>query len=171
MIPGTACHLVINNSQAIHSHHRRRIRTRRGHQHLLRYIGEKHRISKDIISQIDWDSHAHAIRTFHITSRTFLVKFLDKWLPVGKQVNRHNPSIYPSQCPSCQIPVEDFDHTFRCPDPQRRGWQSKLRTALIKLLDHQTQIQCSPPSFSKVFIIGSTKLLTYRCPRIHRMTV
>jgi hypothetical protein len=32
-------------------------------------------------------------------------------------------------------PVEDFDHTFPCEDPQRRGWRSKLRTDLTKLLD------------------------------------
>jgi hypothetical protein len=52
MIPGTGCHLVIHN-RTIHSHHRRRIRIRRGHQRLLQYIGEKHHLSAEVTSQID----------------------------------------------------------------------------------------------------------------------
>jgi hypothetical protein len=131
MIPGTGCHSVIGN-QTIHNHHRRRIGTRRGHQRLLQYIREKLQLSEEAVSQIDWDSHTQSIRTLHITSRTFLVKFRHKWLPVGKQIHRYNPSILSSHCPSCQFPVEDFDHTFRCQDPWRRSWQSKLRTDLTK---------------------------------------
>jgi hypothetical protein len=125
------------DSQTIHSYHPLRIRTRRGHQRLLRYIGEKitsPRTSSPKLIGITM----HAIRTLKITSRTFLVKFLHKWLPVGKQVHRYNPSICPSHCLSCQIPVDDLDHTFSYPDLQRRGWQSKLRTALIKLSDQSS---------------------------------
>jgi hypothetical protein len=70
MVLGTDCHLVIGN-QTIRSHHRRRIRTRCGHQSLLQYFRGKRQLSEEAVSQIDWDSHSQAIRTLHITSRPY----------------------------------------------------------------------------------------------------
>ena len=132
VLPGTGCHLLIEN-QFIPANHRRHLRTRRGRRQLLQYVQNKHQLSDADVSHIDWDSQARAIRTFQHTSHTFLVKFLSKWLPVGKQVNRYNPTAYPSKCPSCDCPVEDFDHVFRCHD--RRKWWSALRQDLFQLFD------------------------------------
>jgi len=84
-------------------------------------------------SQVDWDSHERSIQKYISTTdsrQKFLVKFLHRWLPVGKQVHRYNPIIYSSQCPSCDEPVEDFHHFLSCPCPERRKWQSNLRTAI-----------------------------------------
>jgi hypothetical protein len=99
----------------------------------MTYIQEKLQIPAKELSNIDWKSHSHAIRSVPIPNRTFLIKFLHRWLPVGKRVHQYNPSIYPSHCPSCLLPIEDFDHTFRCPSPLRRRWQINLRHDLFKL--------------------------------------
>jgi hypothetical protein len=64
-----------------------------------------------------------------------MVKFLSNWLPVGKQINRYTPAAYSSQCPSCSCAIEGFDHTFRCPDPNRRRWRSDRRQALLRHTD------------------------------------
>ena len=132
MIPGTGCHLLIEN-QFIPSYHRRKIRTKRGQRKLLRYIQERHQLSEADVSHIDWDSHARAINTLQHKSNTFIVKFLSRKLPVGKQVHRYNPAAYPSTCPSCECPIEDFVHVFRC--PYRRKWQSTLRHELLQLFN------------------------------------
>jgi hypothetical protein len=135
LIPGTGCHLVIER-QYLPSHNRRKLRIRRGHHKLLQYMQQKHRLSDVAMTQIDWKSHAQAIRHFQVTNTTFLVKFLSKWLPVGKQVHHYNPAVYPSQCPSCSCENEDFNHAIRCADPQRRKWRSDLRRELLQRLNY-----------------------------------
>jgi hypothetical protein len=134
LIPGTGCQVLIEN-QFIPSHHRRTLRTRRGHSQLMKYIQQKHQLSEVAVSRIDWTSHAQAIRNFQTTSNIFMVKFLSKWLPVGKQIHRYNPAAYSSQCPSCSCAIEGFDHAFRCPDPNRRRWRSDLRQASLRHTD------------------------------------
>jgi hypothetical protein len=119
MIPGSGCQLVMEN-QVISSNHRRRNRTRRGKEKLMTYIQEKLQIRAEELSNIDWESHSKAIRSVKIPNRSFVIKFLHRWLPVGKRVHQYSPSIYPDHCPSCIFPIEDFDCTFRCPRPQRR---------------------------------------------------
>jgi hypothetical protein len=131
MVPGSGCQLVMEN-QVIPSKHRRRIRTRRGKEKLMTYIQDKLQIPAKELSNIDWESHSHAIRSVPIPNRTFFINFLHRWFPVGKRV-QYTPSIYPSHCPSCLCPTEDFDHTFRCPSPRRRRWQINLRHDLFKL--------------------------------------
>jgi hypothetical protein len=109
LIPGTGCQVLIEN-QFIPSHHRRILRTRRGHSQLMKYIQQKHQLSEIAVSRINWTSHAQAIKHFHTISNKFLVKFLSKWLSVGKQTQRYNPVAYSCQCPSCSCAIEDFDH-------------------------------------------------------------
>jgi hypothetical protein len=87
LIPGTGCHLVIER-QYLPSHHRRKMRTRRSPHQLLQYIQHKYRLTEVAMTHIDWKSHAQAIRHSQATRTIFLVKFLSKWLPVGKQVHR-----------------------------------------------------------------------------------
>jgi hypothetical protein len=99
---------------------------------LMHYIRGKLQIPATALSNIGWQSHAQAIRTIPIPSRTFLIKFLYRWLTAGKRVHLFDSAIYPSYCLSCVFPIEDFDHTFRCPSPQRRRWQINLRNDLFK---------------------------------------
>jgi ribonuclease HI len=129
MIPGTGCHLCINK-QVIPSHQRHHIRARRGTRALLKYIQQKHNLTGEAIGQIEWDGHCNAVKAFRQKSSTFTTKFLSKWLPVGKQTHRYNPTIYTSRCPSCDCAVEDFQHAFCC--PARQQWQSSLRDDLLK---------------------------------------
>ena len=139
LIPGTGCHLRINR-QVIPSHQRRNLRRRRGGKALLQYIQTKHQLSSENVDQIDWESHTHAIHTFRQKSPAFIIKFLHKWLPVGRQVYRYNPTAYASRCPSCDCHEEDFKHAFCC--PARHSWQSNLRRDLLKLFDssHTNQV-------------------------------
>jgi hypothetical protein len=149
MIPGSGCQLVMEN-QVIPSNHRRRIGTRRRKEKLMTYIQEKLQIPAKELSNIDWESHSHAIRSVPIPNRTFLIKFLHRWLPVGKRVHQYKPSIYPSHCPSCLFPTEDFNHTFRCPSPQRRRWQINLHHDLFKLF----QSSNTDPVLANIMIDG-----------------
>jgi hypothetical protein len=86
-IPGSGCQLVMEN-QVIPSNHRRRIRTRRGKKKMMTYIQKKLQIPAIELSYIDWESHSQAIRSVPIPNRTFLIKFLHRWLPVGKRVHQ-----------------------------------------------------------------------------------
>jgi ribonuclease HI len=131
-IPGTGCQLIVAN-KVITSHQRRKIRQQRGLERMVQYIAQRHHLTEETVTQIDWDSHMRAVNSFRQQHQTFLTKFLSKWLPVGKQTSRYDPTTYSSRCPSCDCPVEDFDHAFRC--PARKGWQSTLRQALLKHLD------------------------------------
>jgi hypothetical protein len=133
-MPGTGYQVLIEN-QSIPSHHRRTLRTRRGHGQLMKYIQQKHQLSEVAVSRISWTSRAQAIRKLPDHQQHLMVKFLSKWLPVGKQINRYNPAAYPSQCPSCSCAIEDFDHAFPCPDPSRRRWRTDLRQALLRRTD------------------------------------
>jgi hypothetical protein len=57
MIPGTGCHLFIEQ-QTIPSYHRRRIRVIRGRHRLLQHIQQKLQTSDEAFSFIDWESHS-----------------------------------------------------------------------------------------------------------------
>ena len=135
MIPGTGCHLVIDN-QFVPSHQRRKLRIHRGHKKILSYIQKRHNISDVGFMLIDWESYTSAVNKFRQQHATFTVKFLSKWLPVGKQIHRYNPALYSSRCPSCECPEEDFNHVFRC--PERKNWQTPLRQDLRRFFDTST---------------------------------
>ena len=130
LIPGTGCHLLIENKH-ITSHQRRKIREQRGLEHILQYIMRRHELSMEAASQIDWDGHIRAVDSFRKQKSTFIIKFLCKWLPVGKKTHQYDSTSYSCQCPSCDCPVEDFDHVFRC--PKRKICQHSLRQAILKL--------------------------------------
>jgi hypothetical protein len=70
VISGSGCQLVMDNP-VIPSSHRRRIRTRRGKEKLMTYTQGKLQIPENELSNIDWESHSHAIRSVPIPNRTF----------------------------------------------------------------------------------------------------
>ncbi|KAG7352859.1 hypothetical protein IV203_008907 [Nitzschia inconspicua] len=121
MIEGTHCHLIYNG-QTVASKHRKHIRDHRRTKELKTYIMQKTQMSGAAFADIDWQSHERSVNTFKDGSHMFLVKFLHGWLPVGKLVSRNDPVKYPSVCPSCDEPVEDFKHFLICPNPERRKW-------------------------------------------------
>jgi hypothetical protein len=61
MIPGTGCHLSIEQ-QTIPSYHRPRILVSRGRHRLLQHIQQTLHTSDEAFSLIDWESHFQAIR-------------------------------------------------------------------------------------------------------------
>jgi hypothetical protein len=44
----------------------------------MTYIQEKRQIPAKELSNIDWESHSHAIRSVPIPNRTYLIKFLHR---------------------------------------------------------------------------------------------
>ncbi|KAG7361856.1 reverse transcriptase RNA-dependent DNA polymerase [Nitzschia inconspicua] len=129
MIDGTNCHLIYDG-QTVASKHRKNIRDHRRTKELKTYIKQKTGMSEAAFADIDWQSHERSVNTFKDGPHIFLVKFLHGWLPVGKLVSRYNPIKYPSACPSCDEPVEDFKHFLTCPNPERRKWHATLTTSL-----------------------------------------
>lgn len=106
---------------------------------MLTYIQQKWQIPQEHFSQIDWKSHEQAINAFQASTPTFLVKFLHRWLPIGRHVHRYNSDLYQGHCPSCPTPVEeDFHHFLSCPNPERQKWQSTLRMSIIKVTHTHT---------------------------------
>jgi hypothetical protein len=59
---------------------------------------QKTQPSDEAFVQIDWEGHYQAVGLFHITYH-YCIEFLQKLLPVGRQVHRYNPGIYRSQLP------------------------------------------------------------------------
>jgi hypothetical protein len=108
VIPGTVCHLVIK-SQTIHSHHRIRILTRRGHQRLLQYIGDKLDLAENIISQLIGIAMPKppGLSTSPVV-RSWSSSFTSGFLSVNKRIDTIPPST-PVTAPAA--PVEDFDQT------------------------------------------------------------
>jgi len=129
LFTGVICHLCINK-ETIGSKHRKLIRDVRRRQDVKRYIQKKANMDEGAFSEIDWNSHEQTVRSFQSGTRIFLVKFLHRWLPVGKHVSRYDPTKYRGNCHSCDEPVEDFHHFLSCPDPERKEWQSTLRTKI-----------------------------------------
>ena len=129
MIPGTKCSLKLGG-QTLGSNLRKIIRDQRRTERHKQYIQTKFNIPPAAMKDIDWDSHGQAISSFQGGSHKFLVKFLHQWLPVGKVVSRYDPVKYPAKCPSCDAPVEDFQHLFTCPATNRTTWYSALKRDL-----------------------------------------
>jgi len=128
MIEGTKCQLVISN-QFIPSHQRTRLRDVRRTEQMKIYIKAKTRKTDSAFDNVDWQSHELAVNSSKLPQQ-FLVKFLHKWLPVGKQTHRYSAEKHDGKCPSCSALVEDFDHFLCCPSPTRRRWRTELRIAL-----------------------------------------
>jgi len=85
-------------------------------------------MSDDAFAAVDWPSHELAVNTSKLPT-PFLVKFLHRWLPVGRQTHRYNDKKYSSQCPSCPEEVESFVHFLTC--PARKVWHKNLKDELL----------------------------------------
>jgi hypothetical protein len=99
LFTGVICHLCINK-ETIGSKHRKLIRDVRRRQDVKRYIQKKANMDEGAFSEIDWNSHEQTVRSFQSGTRIFLVKFLHRWLPVGKHVSRYDPTKYRGNCRS-----------------------------------------------------------------------
>ncbi|KAL7565834.1 hypothetical protein ACA910_007394 [Epithemia clementina (nom. ined.)] len=133
-----------------------------------------------VFDTIDWVSHGRALRGVY-QHRSFVIKFVHNWLPLGAHVSRYKP-YYPASCPVCSHPVEDRLHFLQCSMPKwlgpllnrLRSYQAThpthpflfdiLCTGLRSWVDHSLIPWPSfPPSFQRLIIqqtrIGWEQLL------------
>jgi hypothetical protein len=88
-------------------------------------------------------------------SRTFIVKLIDDYLPVGKRVQLYKP-YYEAQCPSCDTPKEDRDHVFRCQAADRELWC----TEFLKKLAKKCTGLSTDPDLKSVMVTGLECILS-----------
>jgi hypothetical protein len=96
---------------------------------------------------VDWPSHELAVKTSQLP-QTFMVKFLHRWLPVGRQTHRYDDKQYRSRCPSCPDEDEGFIHFLTY--PERKEWHKKLKDALRQCMDGNN----TDPTLSDTLIDG-----------------
>ena len=88
----------------------------------------------NVFDMVDWISHGQALKQ-HSKHHSTLVKYIHRILPTGKQIHRYNPK-YPPGCPSCQAPLEDIDHFWKCQAHPRLEWRRNfIKNLKTKLLD------------------------------------
>jgi ferredoxin-thioredoxin reductase catalytic subunit len=105
------------------------------------YLCHKNGWSMQDLEDVDWISHSRALNKNDSRRITF-VKYLNDWLPLGKQVNRYGAR-YSCICASCNLnEVEDRDHFWNCPAAPRREWRQKCFRTMKECL--QT-LETAPP--------------------------
>jgi hypothetical protein len=102
----------------------------------------------DALYSVDWTSYSGAVANTK-TSRTFIVKLINDYLPVGKRVRLYKP-YYEAQCPSCDTPEDDRDHVFHCQAADRELW----RTELLKKLAKKWRDLSTDPDLKAVMVTG-----------------
>ena len=146
MIPGTCCQLLIRG-EAVASHQQRKLRDVRRTEAIRSYIQHKTGMNDEAFAAVDWPSHELAVNTTQLP-QTFMVKFLHRWLPVGRQTHRYDDRRYSSRCPSCPEEDEGFAHFLTC--PARKEWHKKMRDALRQCMDRNN----TDPSIGDMLIEG-----------------
>jgi hypothetical protein len=163
MINGARCHLVMN-VYVIGSKHKRVARDVLREKAIFRYMQTKYKWTDTTIQGIDWAGHKQAVSSWTYGHRkesltksppTFLHKFLHGWLATGKMVTRYNATLYPKECQSCQLPVEDQTHFLRC--NARPDWRDKFQDSLGK---HSTTATDTDPMLMEIMLEGIIRWLT-----------
>jgi ribonuclease HI len=73
-----------------------------GTRRICEHIQDKEGWTDDVFHSVDWTSFSSA-RANTKESRTFIIKLINNYLPVGKRVWLYKP-YYEAQCPSCDTP-------------------------------------------------------------------
>jgi hypothetical protein len=105
-------------------------------------------------------------------SRTFIIKLINDYLPVGKRVRLYKP-YYEAQCPSCDAPEEDREHVFHCPAADRELWQTEFLKKLAKKCSNLS----TAPALKSVLVTGlecilyDTTVVVNEPPHLHALCV
>jgi hypothetical protein len=125
-----------------------------GTRRICEHIKEKEGWTDDVFHSVDWISFSSAMANTK-ESRTFIIKLINDYLPVGKRVRLYKP-YYEAQCPSCDAPEEDREHVFHCPAADRERWRTEF---LKKLAKKCTDLSTSPAL--KSVLVTSLECMLY----------
>ena len=132
VFPGSGCQLQLPTGTVTHDI-KQALKLARTIPPLQARLCHKHAWNQEEFNDIDWKSHGRALKR-HDEHRTTLTKYLHDWLPLGKKVHTYNKK-YPESCPSCDEPVEDRDHFWRCPAETRQAWKRACFRAIKQYLE------------------------------------
>jgi hypothetical protein len=82
-------------------------------------VKKKFQWSNDVFESVNWDAFKHEAKKLDVNRRTNLLKYIYEWLPIGKTLNRIDPTAS-TKCPSCDCAVETPKHMFCCPKAERQ---------------------------------------------------
>ena len=104
-----------------------KIRSAASRQKMEDYLMERTGWSFTVSSSIDWDAHRGALNHSR-DRRTFTLKLIHRWLPIGRRVTWYDKKYDPS-CFACGRPEEDQDHWLLCmAGTDGIQWRIKLLT-------------------------------------------
>ena len=121
---------------------------------LKEHMCNKNHWDQQQFDNIDWICHSRALKR-HENHRITMVKYLQDWLPVGKQVHRYNRKSNPA-CPSCPCTLETRDHVMRC--PARQQWRNQCLDAIQKEMEQVHHSTCH--HLTALMLAGVATVLT-----------
>ena len=143
--------LVLDDT-TITSFPRSRLAHHSSHSKLLAYLKRRHAWTDQTIDLIHWSAHRSAFHHFTLAHRPFLCKLIHRHLPLGKRLASWTTD-YPTLCPTCQHPNEDFEHFLACP-----GRQTWTIERLFRLNQDLQRIRTAP-SLRRLLVIQLRNLL------------
>jgi ribonuclease HI len=95
------------------------------------YYKERYGWSHQLFDKINWKAQQAALIKFSTQDQQRILKFVHKWLPTGRNLQREQQSQSPN-CPLCRHALEDNLHIFNCPHPEQMKLQHELLLFLAK---------------------------------------
>jgi hypothetical protein len=95
------------------------------------YYKERYGWSHRVFNKINWKAQQAALIKFSMQDQQRILKFVHKWLPTGRNLQREQKS-QSSNCPLCRHSIEDNLHMFNCPHPEQIKLQHELLLFIAK---------------------------------------
>jgi hypothetical protein len=132
LLPTTGCQLHLSQGTVTRDL-KKELKLARTVPPMKKELCHRYNWSEEDFDGIDWTSHGRALNRLQQHKST-LVKYLNDILPIGKMVHRYHPK-YPQSCPTCQDPMEDRDHFWRCPHASRNKWRRECHGNMLQTLN------------------------------------
>ena len=135
------------------------VRSYCGEKQAKAFLMKKHRWSKSIIDDIEWDFCANFIKKQTYSRKKTLTKFVHRWLASGNKNFGQK-----LMCPHCRQQAStsmDHDHFLTCSSSGRR---KQLRLSLLTNLLKQLK---TPPKLSHLIVCGLQSFYDSQINNIH----
>ena len=143
----------------IPGNYRKYIRDRYSTGALLEYIRTRNGWDDAVMSLIDWDAHALAIKRMP-DKEIALVKLIHGYTPTAVRTRHYKPGAS-ARCPRCKLVDEDVNHVIQCSDPHVGQWRralfEKLRWIALEQLHSRVVLL-------DVILVGLKSWMTHTSP-------